>query len=76
MVFTTFHDSIIRNWNCGHTMACNAYRNRDLKTVIAVVEALTIRAGFFDNGERQAAVEKELELCIETRNVLAVELAT
>jgi hypothetical protein len=44
--------------------------------VIAVVEALTIRAGFFDNGERQAAVEKELELCIETRNVLAVELAT
>lgn len=72
VTLTHFHYAIIRNWNCAHTMACEAYRRRDMATVNAVIEAMQIRAAG-NNADRQAAVEKELEHCIEVREILAGE---
>lgn len=69
---TQFHYAVIRNWNCAHTMACEAYRLGDMAMLNAVIEAMEIRASR-DNGERQAAVEKELENCIQVREILTGE---
>jgi len=74
LTLTHFHNSIIRNWNYAHTMACNAYRNRDMETVNAIVEAMEIRAFSMENLDRQAVVEDELRLCIKVRDILMNEL--
>lgn len=75
-MITEYQILIIRNWNCAHSMACEAYSRRDTETVDAIIQAMQYRAARWNNGERQAAVEKELENCINVREVLAKELFT
>lgn len=73
-MITEYQILIIRNWNCAHSMALEAYGRRDTETVDAIIEAMQYRAARWHNGERQAAVEKELENCVNVREFLAKEL--